>query len=194
MEGWTVSSALAAVTQRIRLATFVSSVGYRNPALLAKIAARADLISGDRLAFGIGAAWFEAEYRQYRWEFPPRPTVRIRKMEEAVRLVIAMWTEKRTTFHGRYFHAEDAILESKPTQKPPPDHDRRRRRTDDAACGRAPVGCLQRGRRPRCGPVKVHGAAPALPGREPGLRHDRADQHHQLRPGALRSSTRRCGL
>jgi alkanesulfonate monooxygenase SsuD/methylene tetrahydromethanopterin reductase-like flavin-dependent oxidoreductase (luciferase family) len=66
MEGWTVSSALAAVTQRIRLATFVSSVGYRNPALLAKIAAGADLISGDRLAFGIGAAWFEAEYREYR--------------------------------------------------------------------------------------------------------------------------------
>ena len=120
MEGWTVLSALAAVTSRIRLATLVSSVGYRNPAHLAKIAAGVDLISRGRLTFGIGAGWFETEYRQYGWEFPPRPALRIRQMEEAVRLVLAMWTEKRTTFHGKYFHAEDAILEPKPVQRPHP--------------------------------------------------------------------------
>ncbi|HVC62878.1 MAG TPA: LLM class F420-dependent oxidoreductase [Acetobacteraceae bacterium] len=120
MEGWTVLSALAAVTRRIRLATLVSSVGYRNPAHLAKIAAGVDLISHGRLTFGIGAGWFETEYRQYGWEFPPRPALRIRQMEEAVRLVIAMWTEKRTTFHGKYFHTEDAILEPKPVQRPHP--------------------------------------------------------------------------
>ena len=120
MEGWTVLSALAAVTRRIRLATLVSSVHYRNPAHLAKIAAGVDQISRGRLTFGIGAGWFEGEYRQYGWEFPPRPAVRIRQMEEAVRLVLAMWTQKRTTFHGKYFHAEDAILEPKPLQKPHP--------------------------------------------------------------------------
>jgi F420-dependent oxidoreductase-like protein len=120
MEGWTVLSALAAVTRRIRLATLVSSVHYRNPAHLAKIAAGVDLISRGRLTFGIGAGWFEREYRQYGWEFPPRPAMRIRQMEEAVRLIVAMWTEKRTTFHGKYFHAEDAILEPKPMQKPHP--------------------------------------------------------------------------
>jgi alkanesulfonate monooxygenase SsuD/methylene tetrahydromethanopterin reductase-like flavin-dependent oxidoreductase (luciferase family) len=120
MEGWTILSALAAVTQRIRLATLVSSVGYRNPAHLAKIAAGVDLISRGRLTFGIGAGWHEPEYRQYGWEFPPRPAVRIRQMEEAVRLVLAMWSEKRTTFNGRYFHTEDAILEPKPLQKPHP--------------------------------------------------------------------------
>ena len=120
MEGWTVLSALAAVTQRIRLATLVSSVHYRNPAHLAKIAAGVDQISRGRLTFGIGAGWFETEYRQYGWEFPPRPAVRIRQMEEAVRLILAMWTEKRATFHGKYFHAEDAILEPKPLQKPHP--------------------------------------------------------------------------
>ncbi len=54
------------------------------------------------------------------WEFPPRPAVRIRQMEEAVQLIIAMWTQPRTTFHGRYFRAEDAILEPKPIQKPRP--------------------------------------------------------------------------
>ncbi|MGA3400972.1 MAG: TIGR03560 family F420-dependent LLM class oxidoreductase [Acetobacteraceae bacterium] len=120
MEGWTVLSALAAVTRHIRLATLVSSVGYRNPAHLAKIAAGVDLISHGRLTFGIGAGWFETEYRQYGWEFPPRPALRIRQMEEAVRLVLAMWTEKRTTFHGKYFHTEDAILEPKPVQRPHP--------------------------------------------------------------------------
>jgi len=120
IEGWTVLSALAAVTNRIRLATLVSSVGYRNPAHLAKIAASADLISRGRLTFGIGAGWFETEYRQYGWEFPERPATRIRQMEEAVRLVLAMWTERRTTFRGRYFQVEDAILEPKPVQKPHP--------------------------------------------------------------------------
>jgi alkanesulfonate monooxygenase SsuD/methylene tetrahydromethanopterin reductase-like flavin-dependent oxidoreductase (luciferase family) len=120
MEGWTVLSALAAVTSRIRLATLATSVGYRNPAHLAKIAAAVDLVSRGRLTLGIGAGYFETEYRQYGWEFPARPAVRIRQMEEAVRLILAMWTEKRTTFHGRYFHVEDAILEPKPVQKPRP--------------------------------------------------------------------------
>ena len=119
IESWTALSALAAVTSRIRLATLVSSVAYRNPAHLAKIAAGVDLISHGRMTLGIGAGWHDVEYRQYGWEFPERPAVRIRQMEEAVRLILAMWTEKRTTFHGKYFHAEDAILEPKPAGKPP---------------------------------------------------------------------------
>jgi F420-dependent oxidoreductase-like protein len=120
IEGWTVLSALAAVTGRIRLATLATAVGYRNPAHLAKIAASVDLISRGRLTLGIGAGYFETEYRQYGWEFPARPAVRIRQMEEAVRLILAMWAEKRTTFHGRYFQVADAILEPKPMQKPRP--------------------------------------------------------------------------
>jgi probable F420-dependent oxidoreductase len=120
IEGWTALSALAAVTSRIRLATLASSVAYRNPAHLAKIAAGVDLISRGRLTLGIGAGWFETEYRQYGWEFPERPAVRIRQLEEAVRLILAMWTERRTTFQGKYFHARDAILEPKPVQKPHP--------------------------------------------------------------------------
>src|SRR5215469_8175040 len=120
LEGWTVLSALAAATHRIRLATLATSVGYRNPAHLAKIAAGVDLISRGRLTLGIGAGYFETEYRQYGWEFPERPAVRIPQMEEAVRLIFAMWTEKRTTFHGRYFRVENAILEPKPVQRPHP--------------------------------------------------------------------------
>lgn len=120
MESWTVLSALAATTSRIRLATLVSSVAYRNPAHLAKIAAGVDVISRGRLTLGIGAGWYATEYAQYGWEFPTRPAVRIRQMEEAVRLITAMWREQRATFHGRYFHVEDAILEPKPVQQPHP--------------------------------------------------------------------------
>jgi F420-dependent oxidoreductase-like protein len=120
LEGWTVLAALAAVTSRIRLATLCTAVGYRNPAHLAKIAASVDLISRGRLTLGIGAGIFEDEYRQYGWEFPPLPATRIRQMEEAVQVILKMWTEKRTTFHGRYFQVEGAILEPKPAQKPRP--------------------------------------------------------------------------
>lgn len=120
LERWTVLAALAAVTNRIRLATLCTAVGYRNPAHLAKIAASVDLISRGRLTLGIGAGFYEAEYRQYGWEFPPRAATRIRQMEEAIELILKLWTESRTTFHGRYFHVENAILEPKPVQKPRP--------------------------------------------------------------------------
>jgi len=120
LEGWTVLAALAAVTRRIRLATLCTAVGYRNPAHLAKIAASVDLISRGRLTLGIGAGFFEEEYAQYGWEFPPEPATRIRQMEEAVELIVKLWTEPRTTFRGRHFRVEDAILEPKPVQKPRP--------------------------------------------------------------------------
>lgn len=120
MEGWTVLSALAAVTRRMRLATLVSSVAYRNPALLAKMAAGVDIISGGRLVFGIGAGWYVDEYKQYHWDFPEKPAVRIGQMEEAIRLIKKMWSEPRATFHGKYFHVDQAILEPKPVQKPHP--------------------------------------------------------------------------
>ena len=120
LEGWTVLAGLAVVTRRIRLATLATVVGYRNPAHLAKIAASVDLISRGRLTLGIGAGFFEDEYRQYGWEFPSRPATRIRQMEQAVELILKMWTEPRTAFHGRYVHVQDAILEPKPVQRPHP--------------------------------------------------------------------------
>src|SRR5215831_10720310 len=98
LEGWTVLAALAAVTRSIRLATLCTAVSYRNPAHLAKIAASVDVISRGRLTFGIGAGFFEDEYRQYGYVFPPRAATRIRQMEEAVELIRKMWTEPRTTF------------------------------------------------------------------------------------------------
>src|SRR5215831_6363253 len=96
LEGWTILAALAAVTSRIRLATLCTAIGYRNPAHLSKIAASVDLISRGRMTLGVGAGFFEDEYRQYGWEFPPRPATRIRQMEEAVELIRKLWAEERT--------------------------------------------------------------------------------------------------
>ena len=103
-----------------RLGTLATSVDYRDPTHPAKIAPGVDVISRGRLTLGIGAGYFETEYRQCGWEFPARPAVRIRQMEEAVRLTLAVWTERRKTFHGRYFHVEDAILGPKLVHKSRP--------------------------------------------------------------------------
>jgi alkanesulfonate monooxygenase SsuD/methylene tetrahydromethanopterin reductase-like flavin-dependent oxidoreductase (luciferase family) len=131
-EGWTVLAALAAVTTRIRLATLCTAVGYRNPAHLAKIAASVDQISGGRLTLGIGAGFFEDEYRQYGWEFPPRPATRIRQMEEAVQLIVTIFP-----YRGRDPRTEAGAKTASAGA------DRRRRGADDAA-RRRPVGrCLQ---------------------------------------------------
>ena len=120
LESWTTLAALAAVTSRIRLGTMVSSVGYRNPALLAKMVAGVDIISGGRAILGIGAGWFQTEYRQYGYEFPEQPAVRIRQLDEGIQVIKAMWTQPRATFAGKYFQVKDAILEPKPVQKPHP--------------------------------------------------------------------------
>ncbi|MCL4529573.1 MAG: LLM class F420-dependent oxidoreductase [Chloroflexi bacterium] len=120
MEGWSTLSALAAVTSKIRLAPLVTSVAYRNPAHLAKIAAGVDIISHGRLTFGIGAGWNVQEYNQYGWDFPEKPAVRIAQMEEAIQITLAMWREPRATFDGKYFHIKEAMLEPKPVQKPHP--------------------------------------------------------------------------
>ena len=84
------------------------------------MAAGIDIMSHGRLTFGIGAGWYVQEYQQYGYVFPEKAATRIGQMEEAVRVVKAMWTEPLVTFHGRYFHIEQAILEPKPVQKPHP--------------------------------------------------------------------------
>ncbi len=120
LESWTTLAALAAVTNRIRLGTMVSSIAYRNPALLAKMVACVDIISGGRAILGIGAGWFQTEYRQYGYEFPEQPAVRIRQLDEGIQLIKALWTQPRATFAGKYFQVHEAILEPKPVQKPHP--------------------------------------------------------------------------
>jgi F420-dependent oxidoreductase-like protein len=120
LDAWTALPALAAVTSRIRLGAMVSPVGYRNPALLARMAASLDHISHGRLNFGFGAGGFKPEYQAYGFEFIETGSIRLEQMKEALLLIIGLWTNPRFTFHGKYFHVEGAILEPKPLQKPHP--------------------------------------------------------------------------
>lgn len=120
LDAWTILPALTAVTHRIRLGTMVSSVGYRNPALLARMAASLDHISHGRMNFGFGAGGFKPEYQAYGFEFIEKASVRLAQMKEALQLILGLWTNPCFTFHGKYFQVQDAILEPKPLQTPHP--------------------------------------------------------------------------
>ena len=117
LDAWTILPALAAVTSRIRLGAMVSPVGYRNPALLARMAATLDHISNGRLNFGFGAGGFKPEYQAYGFEFIDQKPVRLAQMKEALQLILGLWTNSCFTFHGEYFHVEDVILEHKQLKK-----------------------------------------------------------------------------
>ena len=120
LDAWTVLPALAAVTSRIRLGAMVSPVGYRNPALLARMGASLDHISSGRMNFGFGAGGYKPEYQAYGFEFIEKGSVRLEQMREALQLILGLWSHPRFTFHGKYFHVENLILEPKPLQKPHP--------------------------------------------------------------------------
>lgn len=119
-DAWTILPALAAVTSRIRLGAMVSPVGYRNPALLARMGASLDHISGGRMNFGFGAGGYKPEYEAYGYPFEDKPSIRLAQMKEALQLILGLWTNSRFTYHGSFFHVENAILEPKPLQKPHP--------------------------------------------------------------------------
>ncbi|WAC93895.1 TIGR03560 family F420-dependent LLM class oxidoreductase [Mycobacterium sp. Aquia_213] len=119
LEGWTTLAAMAAVTKRARIGCLVSSVTYRNPAVLAKMAVTVDHISGGRLNFGIGAGWHEAEHCGYGIDFPGAGA-RVAMVDEALTVLRRLWTEDSVTFKGRFFALDNALCEPKPLQHPHP--------------------------------------------------------------------------
>jgi F420-dependent oxidoreductase-like protein len=119
LECWTTLSGLSAATQRIRLGTMVTCNTFRNPALLAKMAATVDVISDGRLEFAIGAGVQEDEHTAYGLPFP-KPTVRIGHLGEAVEIVKKLWTEEKASYTGEYYRLDAAICKPKPLQKPHP--------------------------------------------------------------------------
>lgn len=119
MDGWTLLAALAAVTERVRLGLMVGCNGYRYPAVLAKIASTVDRISNGRLDVGLGAGWFETEYKMYGIPFP-RPAQRISELDEACQVLKLLWTEETASFEGRYYTLTEARHEPKPIQRPYP--------------------------------------------------------------------------
>lgn len=119
LEPWTLMSVLAGATSTIRLGTLVLCNGYRPPALLAKMAATLDVLSGGRLEFGYGAGWHQEEFGGYGYDFPSVAT-RIRQMEEGLTVIKQLWSTERATFHGKHYQLDAAICEPKPRQSPHP--------------------------------------------------------------------------
>lgn len=116
-EGPTLLSAMAAHTSKIRCGILVVGNTYRNPAILANIAATIDQVSGGRLELGVGAGWYELEHNQYNVPFYTTGR-RIRMLGETCKILKSMWTQKKTNFEGRYYKITDALCEPKPVQKP----------------------------------------------------------------------------
>jgi F420-dependent oxidoreductase-like protein len=116
-EAWTTTAALARDTKRIRIGQMVTCNGYRNPALLAKMASTVDVLSHGRLNFGIGAGWYEHEYRAYGYPYPDAPE-RLRHLREAVQVILAMWTQEEAVFEGKYYQVRGAINQPKGVQTP----------------------------------------------------------------------------
>jgi F420-dependent oxidoreductase-like protein len=119
LEAWTTLAALAARTDTLRVGVLVSANTFRPPALLAKMAATVDRISGGRLEMGLGAAWNAAEHHANSIPFPPAGQ-RLDMLDEACRVLRMLWTENETTFAGVHYQLERAHCEPKPVQQPLP--------------------------------------------------------------------------
>lgn len=119
IESLTTIAALSSITERVRFGEMVLCYAFRNPALLAKIGATIDVISGGRFELGIGAGWCQEEFESYGYPFASYGE-RVRALREAVTVIRKMWTEDAPTFAGDYFRIKDAYCEPKPLQKPHP--------------------------------------------------------------------------
>ncbi len=119
LEAWTLMSAIAALTRRIRIGTLVLCNSYRNPALLAKMAASLDHVSNGRFVLGMGAGWMDEEYRGYGYPFPPMRT-RIEQLDEALSIIKLLLTKPRASFQGKYYAVDEAVNHPKPIQQPHP--------------------------------------------------------------------------
>jgi F420-dependent oxidoreductase-like protein len=115
LDSYTLLGALAARTSRVRLGTMVTGVTYRNPAHLAKIVTTLDIISAGRAILGIGAAWYDTEHEGLGFDFPPAGE-RLDRLEEALQICRAMFTEEAPSFTGSYYRIHEARNVPAPVQ------------------------------------------------------------------------------
>jgi len=131
LECWTLLSALATETTRIRLGALVLNINNRNPALTAKMATTLDQISEGRLEFGVGAGGtnraerqknlgYEYEFDAYDIPFPMRPSIRIEKLDEGLEVIKRMWAQDSSIYEGKHYSINEAICLPKPVQRPYP--------------------------------------------------------------------------
>jgi F420-dependent oxidoreductase-like protein len=114
-EAWSLMSAYAASTSRIKLGQMCTAMGYRNPVYLAKVAATADIISGGRVQMGIGGGWYEHEWKAYGYGFPSAG-VRLGMLDEGVRIMRDAWRDGRVSLEGKHYQVNGAIVAPKPLQ------------------------------------------------------------------------------
>ncbi|MDQ6661844.1 MAG: LLM class flavin-dependent oxidoreductase [Chloroflexota bacterium] len=114
VECMTTLTYLAAEFPNLNVGTLVLSQGYRNPALLAKMAANLQFLTGGRFILGIGAGWKEDEYRAFGYPFPDART-RVEELEEAVQIIRAMWTKVPATFTGKHYSIDNAYCVPQPS-------------------------------------------------------------------------------
>jgi F420-dependent oxidoreductase-like protein len=116
-EAWSLMSAYAATTSRIKLGQMCTAMGYRNPVYLAKVAATADIISGGRVQMGIGGGWYEHEWKAYGYGFPSAG-VRLGMLDEGVRIMRDAWRDGRVSLvDGKHYQVKGAIVAPKPLQE-----------------------------------------------------------------------------
>ncbi len=117
LEGWTILTYLAALHPQFTFGHVVLCQSFRNPALLAKMAATFQYMSSGRFILGIGAGWKEDEYKAYGYDFPSAST-RVEELEETLQIVKAMWRDERATVQGKHYQVVDAYCEPKPEPIP----------------------------------------------------------------------------
>jgi alkanesulfonate monooxygenase SsuD/methylene tetrahydromethanopterin reductase-like flavin-dependent oxidoreductase (luciferase family) len=117
-EGWTRLTYLAAKYPRFKFGHLVLCQSYRNPALLAKMGATLQYLTGGRFILGLGAGWQKDEYDSYGFDFPT-PGARVEQLAETIEIVRAMWTQSPATYHGKHYHIENAYCEPRPVPLPP---------------------------------------------------------------------------
>ena len=119
LECWTTMSAIAATTRRVRIGSMALCNDFRNPALLAKMIASLDLLSGGRVDVGLGAGWYEPEYRAADIDFDP-PGERIGRLGESLEIIARLLEGKELVFKGKHYTTDGAICRPGPAQQPRP--------------------------------------------------------------------------
>lgn len=118
-EAWTTMAAIGATVPRLRLGTLVMGNTYRHPAIVAKMAATLDHISGGRVVLGIGSGWQENEHKQYGIPFYS-VAERLARLDEACQVIKSLFSEEKSNFDGRFYQLSEASLAPKPVQNPLP--------------------------------------------------------------------------
>lgn len=118
-EAWISTAGLCRDTSRIKVGQMVTCNGYRNPALLAKMASTVDVMSHSRLICGLGAGWYESEWRGYGFGFPQLKD-RMGAFREATEIIYRMWTEENPKFDGKYYQIDGPVNMPKGAHQPHP--------------------------------------------------------------------------